>query len=151
MQLWISPIQCYKTIYWHANISKHSFVYLASASGTFDRHSRCTEFLRDYPGWFKGECAKSTPNEFVGGILMREACPMSCGDRNECSSWKVGGWGFQNWCKSWQCDSFFGGVRLAAACPNSCISGNWTNITTVHVECSLFYAYNFTLLMITCF
>ena len=49
---------------------------------------------------------------------------MSCGDRNECSSWKVGGWGFQNWCKSWQCDSFFGGVRLAAACPNSCISGN---------------------------
>ena len=49
---------------------------------------------------------------------------MSCGDRNECGSWKGAGWGFQEYCKSWQCDDYFGGVRLAAACPNSCISGN---------------------------
>ena len=49
---------------------------------------------------------------------------MSCGDRNECGGWKEGGWGFQDWCKSWQCHSYFGGVRLAAACPYSCISGN---------------------------
>ena len=92
-------------------------------SECYDRHYRCTEFKKGWLGWFNERCAENTPSDFVGGVLMREACPLSCGDKNECNGWKGRNW-FQDWCKTCRTNDYFGGIRLGAACPNSCICDN---------------------------
>ena len=107
----------------YSNTSTQLIVYIAIEC--YDRHHRCAEFKANYPGWFNDRCAENTPNEFVGDILMRVACPVSCGDdqNKSCDNWKTGDW-FQGWCKSCDTHNYFGGVRLNSACPKSCICGN---------------------------